>query len=176
MTDRELTALALSQGFAEAVVFDAARLEPQERIRALCSPEKCRFYGRTWHCPPHCGTLEEMKRRLRSFSKALLLTRRYEVDLRDREALEALSAAQTAAADRVADLLPDSLRLSVGGCRLCESCTCPDAPCRLPLPRRGSVSAYGIDVTALCRSLGVPFAFEEGKVVYVSLVLWNGEA
>jgi len=173
MTDRELVSLALAEGFSEAVLFDAALLQPQARIRALCTPEKCPNYSRSWRCPPHCGDLAEKERELRGFSRALLLTMRRAADLRDRAALQRLSDAQTAAVDRVADRLPGSLRLCVGGCRRCPVCGCPDAPCRFPLPRRGSVSAYGIDVTALCTSLGVPFAFEEGKVVYVSIVLWN---
>ena len=173
MTDSELVARARSLGFAEAVLFDAALLVPQERIRALCRPEKCPNYGKTWHCPPHCGTIDEMAARLGAYRRAILLTRRHEVDLSDQEALGALSEEQTEAVDRLADLLTDSLRLSVGGCRLCNACTCPDAPCRRPLPRRGAVSAHGIDVTALCKALGVPFAFEKGRVVYVSIVLWN---
>ena len=164
---------ALAQGFSEAVPFEAALLHPQERIRALCRPESCQNYGRSWYCPPCCGALDAMERELRSYPHALLLTTRHRVDWHDAEALRQLSEAHIASVDRVADRLPDSLRLSVGGCRRCEVCACPDAPCRFPLPRRGAVSAYGIDVAELCGRLGVPFAFEEGIVVYVSIVLWN---
>ena len=163
---------AMSLGFAEAVEFSADLLIPYERIRALCTPDKCPNYGVSWHCPPYCGTLEALGNNLRNYSRAWLLTSRYAMPCGvTPQETQRLSMVHTDRLMKFASDDPDALLLTVGGCHRCEKCTCPDAPCRFPLPHVGSVSAHGIDVTELCRKLNIPFAFEPGKVVFVGLML-----
>ena len=47
--------------------FDAEILVPEERIRAFCLENKCGKYGNNYMCPPHVGTLEEIRTKLRKF-------------------------------------------------------------------------------------------------------------
>ena len=164
---------ALSCGFADAVLFDAALVTPQERIRTLCSPKSCQSYGRCWLCPPCCKTLDEMDAALSTYKNAMLLTSRF-LPCRpdDMEEAARLAKQHSARMLRLAAEQPGCLILTVGGCRLCESCTCPQEPCRRSDLHLGAVSAYGIDVSEICQKLGVPFAFERGKLCFVGFLFW----
>lgn len=64
----QLLEQARSLGFDTAVPLDPATLEAREDIRAMCSADKCRIYGRNWGCPPHCGTVEECQQKMHIYS------------------------------------------------------------------------------------------------------------
>jgi predicted metal-binding protein len=68
------------------------------------------------------------------------------------------------------DLLP----LNVGCCRLCPKCAYLDnEPCRHPDKAVSSLEAYGIDVVALEKSVGIPYHNGKNTVSYVGLVLFK---
>ena len=75
-------------------------------------------------------------------------------------------------AEKVRETEPGAYMLTTGGCELCEKCTFPEAPCRRPDKQRGSLSAFGVDVAALCERLGMPYAFEPGKLRLMSCVVY----
>jgi len=62
------------------------------------------------------------------------------------------------------------LALSTGGCLVCDEC-CYPAPCVHPDIKMESLSAFGIDVGALCAGAGLPFSFSDDHVTYVALLL-----
>ena len=71
MTD--ILSLALQAGFSQAAPLDMSALTALEEVRAMCAADRCRAYGRTWSCPPGCGTLEENQARMRSYSNGILV-------------------------------------------------------------------------------------------------------
>ena len=39
----------------------------------MCASNTCHMYGKNWHCPPGCGTLEECEARVRSYRQGILV-------------------------------------------------------------------------------------------------------
>ena len=167
---------ALELGFTTVAEISAADVVPSEKIRALCSPEKCVSYGTNWVCPPGCGSLEDCRMRVSEYEKGLLLQMKFaDVDTSSMETVEALSKEFTgkviALRDFVLQKYPNAMALATGGCRECEKCTYPHEPCRKPNIRRGSLSAFGIDVGKLCKAHGVDFEFTEGTLYFTACML-----
>jgi len=63
--------------------------------------------------------------------------------------------------------------LGAGGCRECEKCTYPDAPCRFPGRKHVSVEACGIYVTKLCATAGLNYINGENTITNTGLVLFS---
>ena len=169
--------LARSLGFTTAVEVFPELLVSRPAIRALCAPETCPNYGTNWICPPGSGSLEDLAGNVAATHHGLLVESFHaDVDTGDPQLLETLNAAQVARLTELATHVrrkhPAALVLTTGGCHRCDTCTYPDAPCRFPAQRQGSLSAYGIDVGDLCSKAGVPYAFVPGKLHLVSVILY----
>lgn len=50
-------------GFDNTATFNPVILEARQDIRDMCNADKCMIFGKNWGCPPHCGTVEECKRK-----------------------------------------------------------------------------------------------------------------
>ncbi len=163
-------------GFTTAAPVKAADVLPSKEIRALCTPEKCPSYGTNWVCPPGCGSFEKCCETVNEYENGLLLQMKYEdVDTSDLKVCESLSKdfgeRVIAFRDTLLDEYPTLMTLATGGCRECEKCTYPEEPCRKPSARRGSLSAFGIDVGKFCEKYGVDFAFTEGTLYFTACML-----
>ena len=164
---------AISLGFTHAVWLDDLEIQCEERLRAYCNPEGCPNHGNNWVCPPGSGSLEECARKIRLFSRGLLLQSVSEVDpssvdykglnrehnLRLRELIE-----------KHCDGRAEILALTSGGCVFCDTCTYPE-PCIKPGLRMNSLSAYGIDVGKLCEQANLEYSFRPDRIYYVALIL-----
>jgi len=169
---------ALAAGFTEAGETGAEAAQGSEKIRAWCAPEKCGNYGKNWVCPPGCGSLEECRKTAAGYRKALVVMSRFDdVDTGDAAAMRDLAALHSRRTGIFLDRLrldhPETYLLTTGGCDLCEACTWPDEPCRHPDKKRGSLSAFGIDVTKLCESAGVEYTFSPGTLRLISCLLYG---
>ena len=163
-------------GFTTCVEINAKDVSPSKEIRALCSPDKCASFGTSHVCPPGCGSLDKCREILGEYENGLLLQIKFEnVDTSSMDTCERLSAefGQRVASlrDTLLDEFPNALSLATGGCRECEKCTYPDKPCRKPNVRRGSLSAFGIDVGELCGKYDVEFAFTEGTLYFTACMM-----
>ena len=163
-------------GFTTAVPIKASDVSPFREIRVLCSPEKCPSYGTSHVCPPGCGSFEKCCETINEYENGVLLQVKYEnVDTSDLKVCESLSKdfgeRVIALRDKLLAKYPKLLTLSTGGCRECETCTYPKAPCRKPDIRRGSLSAFGIDVGKLCERYGVDFAFTDNTLYFTACML-----
>ena len=65
--------LALEIGFSHAGLFDPALLRALPEVRDMCASNRCRRYGRSWSCPPACGTLEETAEKMHRYRVGLLV-------------------------------------------------------------------------------------------------------
>ena len=72
MDDKELTELARQAGFSAAVI-SADRVPVDGNFRAFCEENRCGQYNANYACPPDCGSVEEMFRKIRSAETALVL-------------------------------------------------------------------------------------------------------
>ena len=176
MTEQQLLDLAAQCGFDHAGKLEAAALKFDPAVRDMCAADRCRSYGRCWTCPPGCGTLEEIAQRAAAYHRGILLQSTgqleddFDVDtMLDTERLQKERFA--AFVDRVRSEYPDCLPMSSGACTVCPQCTYPDAPCRFPHLAIPSMEAYGLVVSQVCQSSGLPYYYGPGTITYTACVL-----
>jgi predicted metal-binding protein len=68
-----LEEIALGCGFTKVGRLNACSIKARKEVRDACAADKCRAYGRSWSCPPACGSLEECERRLKLYNAGLIL-------------------------------------------------------------------------------------------------------
>lgn len=163
-------------GFTNAAYLDPQKIELLQEVRGMCEVNRCGQYGRTWSCPPGCGTLEELEEKLRSYPYGVLLqvTGQMEDDY-DAETIEATERACKEATERLAETLRGRchrvLPLSAGGCERCQDCTYPDAPCRFPKTLAPSLEACGMLVSRECERAGIPYYYGPQTMTFTSAIL-----
>ena len=172
----DLVKLALDVGFSHAALLDASTLRALPEVRDMCASGRCQRYGRSWSCPPACGSIEETAARMAAYSGGVLVqtTARLEDDFD----AETMAAAQKlhkehffTLARQVRLLHPDCLPLTAGSCTICRSCTYPDKPCRFPGKMLSSMEAYGLLVSQVCKDAGLPYYYGPRTLTYSSCIL-----
>ena len=148
-------------------------------LAASCSPESCKQYASCWTCPPGAGAFDDIQVNIRSKQAGVLVqTVRDGVDFyEDWEQLADIRRLHNDHLDRLAAELRSEfegvLEFSTGGCDLCIPCSYPDAPCLKPVEQRLSLSAHGVAVGTTCQNAGQDYAFENGRIRYVGMVLYE---
>jgi predicted metal-binding protein len=168
--------LAAQCGFTHAWPLDAHALVFRDDVRRLCAEDRCRCYGRSWICPPACGSVGDARLRAGKYSRGILVQSVRRLD--GPFDLEGINAAENAH-NRSFDLLhrklkalhPGLFAMGMGGCRRCGKCTYPDAPCRKPDEAVPSMEAYGLMVSDVCAACGAKYGYGEGTVTFTSCFL-----
>ena len=173
----ELFTLSRELGFTAAAPVNMSALTPLEEVRAMCEADRCGRYGRSWACPPGCGTLEHTRARIEMYSEGILVQSTAKLaDDFDYDGIQALSrthARRFAALARQMRLLcTRTLPLSAGPCLVCRRCTCPDRPCRYPNRRLSSMEAYGLFVSDVCTKSGLSYNYGPRTLTFTSCVLY----
>lgn len=70
---KELEAFAREKGADRTKTFSARSVVIDERVRMKCQIPLCPHYGRTLTCPPNIPTVDEFKKALSLYKKALLV-------------------------------------------------------------------------------------------------------
>ena len=164
----------------EYKVIDTGVIPFSPAVREACERNFCGRYGKNWMCPPHVGAMEALAEKIRSYPRAAVVTCKYAIE--DSFDLEGMQEGERCA-KRVFTELTDALRetggrfllLGCGGCSLCESCACPDAPCRFPDRAAPSMEACGINVMQLAGQIGVRYNNGPNTVTYFCLILFEDE-
>lgn len=176
MTDQELLHLAEVCGFDHAGMMNMDALLFDPAVREMCAADRCRNYGRSWACPPACGTLEEISEKAKTCGRGILLqsTGQMEDDF-DLDTMEETENLQKKRFYQFVKIIreayPHCLPMASGGCRICESCTYPDAPCRNPDMAIPSMEACGLMVSQVCRDSGVGYYYGPKTITYTACVL-----
>ena len=71
MTD--LLTLAREVGFSQCAAVNMDALDPLEAVRDMCAADRCDRYGKSWSCPPACGTLEQTRAQIKRYSQGILV-------------------------------------------------------------------------------------------------------
>ena len=171
-----LLSLARQAGFSQLTELDAAVLNPMPEVRNMCSADRCRSYGKSWSCPPACGSIEHAARRISQYRRGLIVQTTGELeDEFDLQAIAAIEARHKKAflnlARQARLLFPDCLPLSSGACSLCRKCTYPDRPCRFPGKRLSSMEAYGLLVSDVCQKSGLPYYYGPKTITFTACIL-----
>ncbi|MDR0585184.1 MAG: DUF2284 domain-containing protein [Treponema sp.] len=179
-----LRELALGCGFtcAGELRTDTIRIRPE--VRDTCATGKCNSYGKSWSCPPACGSLEECEQRIRRYGGGLILqTSGTLEDSLDYEGMTQISADHAkhlrAFQEALLSLYSVSeadaplpyLLLGAGACKSCEQCSYPDSPCRFPERMLVSMEAMGMVVSDVCQANNLPYYYGPNTLTYVGCVL-----
>jgi predicted metal-binding protein len=171
----ELIKQAIDEGFTQGCELNLAALTFMPEVRAMCSADKCRSYGKNWRCPPACGTLEHAAEIVKGYSFGIIVQTVGQMeDEFDIEAIEEAGARHKRNFARLVDKLKerygDVLPMSAGTCTICEECAYPD-PCRFPDKAMTSMEAYGLWVSRVCEQSGIPYNNGKNTITYTSCYL-----
>ena len=173
-----ILALAELAGFTLAAPVEMSALVPLPQVREMCAAGRCQVYGRSWSCPPACGTLEQCAARMSKYHRGVLVQTTGEME--DDFDLEAIARIQGRHKKAFLDLTRQvrlirakCLPLTAGCCTLCRKCTYPDKPCRFPQKRLSSMEAYGLLVSDVCLKSGVPYNHGPRTMTYTSCILFD---
>ncbi len=166
----QLMAQARSLGATAAVIIPAASLVVEDRFAALCgAPQRCPGYGLAPGCPPHALHPSVFRKQLRAYRHILVF--KIDAPVADLMGTKRLPLARSI--HRIAATLEKAARsrgmlqargLAAGSCKelFCaaeEACVVlnKQQPCRHPDLARPSISALGVNFSALAQSVGWPF-------------------
>ncbi len=147
-----------------------------QELRDMCDMNTCGNFATNWGCPPACGTMEELREKILSFSEGWVyqLVSQLE-DSFDIEGMQRGAEQFAKVADELRSRMEQAgkpyLVLGAGGCSLCKPCTYPDEPCRQPERRNVSVEACGIYVSQLCERAGLAYINGVNTLTNTGLVL-----
>ena len=171
-----LITLALEIGFTHAAPLNTDALHAMPEVRAMCESDRCRRYGRSWSCPPGCGSLQECAERMCSYTGGVLV--QTTAALKDEFDIETMGRVQEEHKNRFLTLsrqarllYPDCLPLTAGSCSICRSCTYPGKPCRFPGKMLSSMEAYGLLVSDVCKQSGLSYYYGPLTLTYSACIL-----
>ena len=175
-TLQEIEILAKDCGLYACVPLDVKTLECLPAVRDMCRDNKCGKYGKSWSCPPGCGSLEELEGKLKSYSSGILVQTvsklKSSFDWNGMVAAGELHKEQQEKLRRELQKdYPGLLTLGAGTCSRCKSCTYPDEPCRFPELMTVSMEACGLFVSRICKANGLPYNYGENTVCYTGCFL-----
>jgi len=172
---------ALESMATRAAIVDAAEIRFHEEFRKACERNACGQYNTNWMGPPAIGPIEELIGKVRKYKQGLLFQTVHPVsgsfDLKGM--LEGKKNHEQVFRDLLKKIknkydFEDLLPLNAGCCRICPKCGYLDhEPCRHPDEAVSSLEAYGIDVGALEKSVGIPYHNGKNTVSYVGLILFK---
>ena len=174
----KITALAEECGFSYSAPLAISTLEFLQEVRDMCNADQCDIYNKSWSCPPACPTLEEMRACVLDYSDGLLVQTVGELeDSYDWEGIMDAGARHKANFGRMRDALdkqfPSVYAMGAGACRLCDSCTYPDEPCRFPDKMSASMEACGLFVSKVCTDNNLKYNYGQDKIAFTSCFLFK---
>ena len=178
MKVEQVVSLAEKIGFSHIGQLNVEALNFRQEVRDMCSADKCRKYGKCWTCPPYCGTLDESREKASRYSCGIIL--QTTGNMEDDFDIECIQDTQKTQKEHFTELVkemravePDLLPMGSGGCSICESCACPDEPCRFPDRAFTSMEAYGLVVADTCRDSNMKYYYGPLTMTFTSCILFN---
>ncbi len=176
MTYEELAQLAERAGFTAWKPLDVSTIELKPEVRDMCAANTCGLYGKSWGCPPACGTLEECAAQLADCRRGILVQTCGDIeDGFDFEAIMEIGEEHGQHFQEMYAALRERgepvLAIGTGGCTQCKKCTYPDAPCRFPERRVASMEAFGMLVLEVCKANGLQYYYGSDKMAYTGCFL-----
>ena len=170
---------ALKFGFSSAGQLNLDALVLMPEVRDMCSADRCHNYGKSWCCPPACGTLEEGSKKLKEYDFGIIVqTTGTKEDDFDFECISETAQRHKDNFYALADFLREAynkvLPLGAGTCSICKECAYPE-PCRFPNKAITSMEAYGLWVSKVCELSSIPYYYGPLTITYTSCYLLKKE-
>ena len=152
------------------------KMELMEEVRDMCAADRCHAYGRSWVCPPACGTIPELREKIKEFSRGLLVQTTGELeDEYDYETMQEAGALHKERFLKFAQLMRSTgekiMPMAAGTCTICKECAYPE-PCRFPDKAIPSMEACGLFVSKTCEDSGLKYYYGKNTITYTSCVLF----
>ncbi len=168
----------INEKISDSIIIDACEIPFDEKSRQYCSANLCGEYGRTWTCPPAAGETAECIERVKSFDKAFVFTHKgFIADMKDSLQIDILRNETMGILYSVCEKLRKDgvchLALGCSGCKFCEKCTYPDAPCRFPEKAVYPAEAFCVDVASLAEKVGFEYLAGENIVTFFCIILFE---
>lgn len=169
MTDKELLALAQSEGFT-AVMTTPDQIPVDAKFRVFCEENRCGKYNANYSCPPDCGTVEELHQKILAEDKIMVLQTLWKIDgYEDKQTIMNAKKSHNAAALRLMEKIRNhgysGFCSGYNGCALCTPCKrTENLPCAHPDLKISCMSAYCIDVEKLANRFSLPFAWSSEQL------------
>lgn len=179
MTEEAMIQYAIDEGFSAVSIQETGGIVFDPTFRSYCEENLCGQYGINYSCPPDCGTPEEMKQRILSHKKALVLQTIWEVtDYADMTVIKPAKAAHNAAQLRLAKRLRaegvEGFLVGASGCALCSPCKkVSGQPCSIPEFQHSCMSAYCIFVKKLADKCGMEYDCGEGLLAFYGMYVFD---
>lgn len=172
-----LKMLSLDAGFTNSGPLDVSTLEFLPEVRDMCASDRCQSYNKSWACPPACGTLEDMRAKVKGYSKGLLVQTVGQLeDNFDWDNMQKSAQDQSENFERLWTVLekdyPNLLSMGTGTCTKCKPCTYIDGkPCRFPERLLYSMEACGLFVSKVCTDNNLKYNYGPNTVAYTGCFL-----
>lgn len=168
--------LAEQIGFSHISPLNMEALQVSQDVRAMCSADRCGSFSRSWSCPPACGSLDAIQKRLSRYDAGVLVQTtgqmEDEFDLAAIGETEKRHKVMFDTLTRQAKLLfPDCYPMAAGACTRCKKCTYPDRPCRFPERMYPSMEACGLWVSDVCRKSGMGYFYGPNTITFTACIL-----
>ena len=160
MDEKKLLDTALELGFANAAFINTEDLVFLPTFRPLCEENLCGKYGVNYACPPDCGTVDEMRRRVLRWRRALVMQTMWDIeDPLDEELIKPAKTQHNRLTRTLIDRFGQpGLMIGASGCNLCNPCAIVEnQPCRFPDKSFSCMSAYCIFVRDLAQRCGMEY-------------------
>ncbi|MDD2493306.1 MAG: DUF2284 domain-containing protein [Bacilli bacterium] len=149
-----------------------------EQVRMACSQNHCGCWGKTWTCPPGCGSVSELQAIVMQYENMLIMTN--VVKLEDSFDLEGMNSGRKQFSEYLHQLnkkyqitTRKMMIFGVGSCEFCQQCTYPEAECRHPLEKFIALEAAGIDVVSLAQTANIKYYNGKNTVTYFAAILYH---
>jgi len=172
----DLVEIAKESGFTHYSQLDVSTLNFMQEIRDMCNANLCRNYNTSWSCPPACPSLEEMREKVKGYTTGILVQTVGDLeDNLDWDGIMETGARHKENFGRMRVELkkkyPLPLAMGAGECKICETCTYPDEPCRFPDMIEVSMEASGLFVSKVCTDNGLAYNYGQDKMAFTSCFL-----
>jgi len=166
---------AVRLGATKAKVIPASSIVIDERVRLKCLIPLCDKYNQNLMCPPNLPSVEEFRKSVQRYSKALfvqlVLKKKRKISKAEIRSYGLRLHKIIHQLERMALFsdYPLAAGLIGGSCKLCRKCVGSARPCRHPLMARPSIEGMGVDVIKTAKKIGLPFDFSSQERLF-----WNG--
>lgn len=179
MTDAILTtaAAAVNVPFREWAELSTGVLSFSSLWLEACKTNACGSFGKSWACPPGCGTMEEQREKIMTWESVFVFTTVHKLeDSFDYEGMLTGRELHTKLTIEVKKLSGSAPVYGAGTCPVCNNkdgnsgCSYPNT-CLYPEKKIGSIEAAGIDVSELSRAAGIAYNNGTDTVTFFTIIL-----
>jgi len=169
---KEILTEFIGNEFDHSKVVPISKITFDNEVRKLCEQNMCGTFGKCWTCPPAVDSIEDLQAGLEPFSDFRVFYKVYQLE--DSFDWEGMTEGMKDFQSRILKLKKligkesdDFLVLGAGSCQICDECTYPEDPCRLPELAMYSVEAYGIDAMKMMADNGLQYNNGPNTVTYI---------